>query len=62
MANPWREKVLKYNRKRKAADEKAGDFEKLMQALPPGQRRQLLKDETCAEILRRHGYGGGDEE
>lgn len=56
MANPWREKVLKFNRKRKETDEKASDFEKLMQALPPGQRKQLLKDETCAEILRRHGY------
>lgn len=61
MANPWREKVLKFNRKRKETDEKASDLEKLMQALPPGQRKQLLKDETCAEILRRYGYGGETE-
>lgn len=55
MANPWREKVMKYNRKRKAADEKAADLVALLDALPPGQRKQLLKDEKCAGILKKYG-------
>lgn len=55
MANPWKSKVLKFNRKCKETDEKAGDFERLMQALPPGQRKQLMKDEACAEILKKYG-------
>ena len=55
MANPWKEKVLSFNRKRAEADEKANDLITLLNALPPGQRKQLLKDETCAAILEKYG-------
>ena len=55
MPNPWKERVLAYNKKRAQADEKASDLLALLDALPPGQRKQLLKDEKCAEILRKYG-------
>lgn len=55
MANPWKKKVLAFNQKRKDQDEKANDLMTLISALPPGQRKQLLKDETCAAILEKYG-------
>ena len=55
MANPWREKVLAFNRKRAQADEKAQDLSSLLAALPPGIRRQLERDEVCGAILRKYG-------
>lgn len=51
MANPWKEKVLAFNRKRKEAD----DLIVLLNALPKGRVKQLLKDETCAAILEKYG-------
>lgn len=57
MANPWKNKVLAFNRKRAEADEKAADLMTLLQALPPGQVKQLLKDKTCAAILAKYGIG-----
>lgn len=58
MPNPWKEKVFKYNKKRKEQDEKANDFVTLLNALPAGQRKQLLKDEACAAILEKYGITG----
>lgn len=55
MPNPWKEKVLAFNRRRAEADEKANDLMTLLDALPPGQRKQMLKNEKCAEILRKYG-------
>lgn len=55
MANPWKEKVLRFNKKRALADEKASDLMTLLGALPPGQVKNLLKDETCARILEKYG-------
>lgn len=55
MANPWKKKVLAFNQKRKDRDEKANDLMTLISALPPGQRKQLLKNETCAAILEKYG-------
>ena len=57
--NPWKEKVLGFNRKRKATDEKAGDLERLLAALPPGQVKNLMKDEICKEILKKYGLAEG---
>lgn len=58
MANPWKQKVLAYNRKRKAEGEKAGDMEivigKLME-LPPGQLKNLITDKELAAVLRKYG-------
>lgn len=55
MANPWKERVLRFNKKRAQADEKAADLMTLISALPPGQAKNLMKDETCAAILKKYG-------
>ncbi|MBQ8617666.1 MAG: hypothetical protein IJ418_09140 [Clostridia bacterium] len=55
MANPWKARVLAFNRRRAEADEKAQDLLTLLTALPPGQVKQLLKDEACAAILGKYG-------
>ena len=55
MANPWKKKVLAFNAIRKEEAEKANDLIILLNALPPGQRKQLMKDETCAAILEKYG-------
>ena len=50
-----RAKIIAYNRERAADREKADDLMTLLSALPPGQVKNLLKDEACAEILRKYG-------
>lgn len=55
MPNPWKAKVLAYNLERAEAREKANDLMTLLAALPHGQVKNLLKDETCAAILRKYG-------
>lgn len=55
MANPWKAKVLAYNKERAADREKAGDLMTLLSALPPGQVKNLMKDDACAAILRKYG-------
>ena len=55
MANPWKKRVFAFNRARMADREAAQDLMQLLSALPPGQRKQLLKDETCANILLKYG-------
>lgn len=37
------------------AETAAADFQALLDALPPGQAKQLYKDETCAAILKKYG-------
>lgn len=54
MANPWKVKVLAYNKERDADREKADDLMTLLSALPPGQVKNLLKDEACAAILLKY--------
>ena len=55
MANPWKAKVLAYNKERAADREKADDLMTLLSALPPGQVKSLMKNEKCAAILRKYG-------
>lgn len=55
MKKPLKERVYAYNRARAADTEKAGDLMTLLNHLPPGQVKQLLKDETCGAILRKYG-------
>lgn len=60
MANPWKQKVLAFNRKRKAKDEKATDMDVLINAigkLPYGQLKKVLSDEVLA-VLEKYGYTG----
>lgn len=56
--NPWKKRVLAFNRKRAEANEKAEDIVKLLNALPPGQVKNLLKKKECAVILRKYGITG----
>lgn len=53
-----KEKTNAAVRLRVADKEKADDFKALLGALPPGQVKNLLKDEKCGEILRKHGIVG----
>ena len=53
-----REKILKFNRERAADREKSEDMMTLLGTLPPGQVKNLMKDETCAKILEKYGIGG----
>lgn len=53
-----REKIIKFNRARAEDAEKAGDLMTLLFALPPGQVKQLSKDETCAAILAKYEIFG----
>lgn len=54
MKPEMREKIIAYNRDRAADREKADDLMTLLAALPPGQVKNLLKDEACAAILRKY--------
>lgn len=55
MPNPWKQKVLAYNRDRAADREKADDLMTLLSALPAGIIKVLCKDEVFAAILRKYG-------
>lgn len=50
-----REKIIAFNRQRAQDAEKANDLMTLLNALPPGQVKNLLKDEACAAILSKYG-------
>lgn len=50
-----RNRILAYNRARAEDKEKAEDLLILLGALPPGQVKNLLKDEVCKGILQKHG-------
>ena len=58
MRAEMREKILAFNRERAQEREKAEDLLTLLNALPPGQVKNLLKDETCAAILNKYGITG----
>lgn len=53
-----REKIIAYNKAVAANEEKANDFMPLLGALPPGQVKNLMKDEICGPILEKYGITG----
>lgn len=55
MKEELRARIIAYNKERAADREKAEDLLTLLAALPPGQVKQLLKDEACAAILQKYG-------
>lgn len=55
MKPEMRARIIAFNRERAADREKAADLMVLLGALPPGQLKQLLKDDTCAAILNKYG-------
>lgn len=50
-----KKKILAFNKERATDKEAAADLHALLSALPPGQQKQLLKDETCKAILNKYG-------
>ena len=58
MANPWKARVLAYNKIAKERSEKAEDMDVVAAALlklPPGQLKKMLTDEVLA-VLAKYGY------
>ena len=52
-----REKILAYNKRRKAEGDKASDMDVIVAAfakLPPGQLKKVLTDEV-KDVLRKYG-------
>ena len=58
MKQELRDKIIAYNKAVAASKEKADDLMTLLSALPPGQVKNLLKDEVCASILSKYGITG----
>ena len=60
MGNPWKKRVLAYNRTAAERAEKAGDMDVIAAALiklPPGQLKKVLTDDVLA-VLAKYGYEG----
>lgn len=57
MANPWKDRVIAFNKKRKETDEKANDMQIIAEKiakLPAGQIKKILDEEAIA-ILKKYG-------
>ena len=52
-----KQRILQYNRERARDREMAEDLLRLLSKLPPGQLKQLLKDQQCRAILEKYGFG-----
>lgn len=50
-----KKEIFAFNQARAADREAAEDLHALLDALPPGQQKQLLKNEACAAILTKYG-------
>ena len=61
MKKELRKRIIAYNRARAEDREAADDLNTLLRALPPGQVKNLMKDEACAAILRKYGIEGAGE-
>ena len=59
LSDERKKQLFEFNKERAADKEAAEDLHTLLSALPPGQKKQLLKDETCAAILNKYGITGG---
>lgn len=56
--NPWKKRVLAYNRMAKIRSEKAEDMDVVVSALlklPPGQLKKMLTEDVLA-VLAKYGY------
>ena len=62
MTPEMKQKILNFNRKRKTTDEKANDFQIILDNLPPGQVKNLLKDPVCGPIIEKYYHGDAQEE
>lgn len=50
-----KQRIFAYNREQAKNREAAEDFARFLEALPPGQVKNLMKDPTLAEILQKYG-------
>ena len=50
-----KKQLFEFNKARAADKEAAEDLHALLFALPPGQVKNLLKDEVCGPILEKYG-------
>lgn len=55
MKQELRDKIIAYNRSVAKNAEMADDLMTILGALPPGQAKNLLKDETIGPILEKYG-------
>ena len=58
MANPWKERILAYNKVLAEKKDKANDLDilvKEMMKIPPGQLKKVLTDEVIS-VLKKYGY------
>ncbi len=58
VANPWKGRVIAYNRVLAERTEKAADMDVIVAELvklPPGQLKKVLTDEVLA-VLEKYGY------
>jgi hypothetical protein len=56
MNNSLRKRVLAYNKEKAANKEAAEDLRKLLELVPPGIMKQMLRDDDRAAILKKYGY------
>ncbi len=61
MKPEMRARIIAFNKARAKDKEAAEDMHTLLGALPPGQVKQLLKEESCAAILNKYGITGEEE-
>lgn len=58
MGNPWKDRVLAYNKTLAERKEKAEDMDIIVEAmldLPPGQLKKFLSEDVLA-VLAKYGY------
>lgn len=53
-----KQRIFAYNLKNAKNKEAAEDFTRFLEALPPGQAKNLMKDPTLSEILAKYGITG----
>lgn len=56
MREELRERILAYNKEKAAHKEAAEDLKKLLELVPPGIMKQMLRDDDRAAILKKYGY------
>ena len=56
MKKSLRERVLAYNKEKAANKEAAEDLRKLLELVPPGIMKQMLRDDERAALLKKYGY------
>lgn len=56
MRKELRNRILAYNKEKAANKEAAEDLRKLLELVPPGIMKQMLRDDDRAAILKKYGY------